>query len=97
MSTIEKWKYNKLKIRIIGVAELLFLVIGAMVSFKYGGRLTTTLFMSIFLITFVAHIITLVIYWRCPSCNKIQPFWEKHHRASVGSLSNCVYCGVPYV
>ena len=97
MSTSEKWKSNVTKLRIISVIEIIFLVTGAVFSFQFSESYSSYIFFGVIITTFSLHIAALLKYWRCPKCNKVQPFWEKHHRASVGSLQNCVYCGVPYV
>lgn len=97
MSSIEKWKANKRRIRIISCLEIIGLVIGFSLAMKLGGEHAVNLSMIVFASIFISHILVLLRYWRCPMCDKVQPFWERGHRASVGSLTNCVYCGVPYV
>ena len=97
MNTPEKWKKSKFRIRVISVFEMIVLVLGVVAAFKYGGDGTSELSIAVLVAVFVSHIITLILLWRCPKCGKVQPFWERGHRASVGSLTNCVYCGVTYV
>ncbi len=97
MTSIEMWQATKRRIKLISCLEIVSLVICFSIAMKFGGEYAVDLAIAAVAAVFVLHILVLIRYWRCPMCNKVQPFWDQGHRASVGSLTNCAYCGVPYV
>lgn len=96
LNSIEQWEANKRCIKLISLGEISTLIIGVFLSLKFGGKYSADIATFVTVSIFGIHIMLLTRYWRCPKCSRVQPFWERNHRAAVGSLSNCVYCCAPF-
>lgn len=97
MEIKKQWKRNKQKIQFISFLEIIGLAVCLTQSQAFEKEHGSWFFMTILGAMFIVHTLALLHYWKCPRCKKRQPFWERHHRASVGSLTNCTYCGTPFI
>jgi hypothetical protein len=98
VDTPKLWKKNLIKIRVISVFEVIYLIIGGYFLAKYDWQYSDEIILFLIGSFFFCHILTLYLFWRCPACKKIQPWWIRGHTASTaGTLANCTQynCGAP--